>query len=192
MPAYALITQPKLPKISFRSSRYAGLGETQQITPEFANQISTAQGALTELTAIAKTISITTTDPAIKNAADLALQFTQGGGPRILNDALIQGDPRKVAAVQDATKKIISALSPEVIPAIVSRFIAMVVLGPAGAVVSADMLDSAKEDARAMLPDFLNKQADAKELARLIKFAIVGGVTFFGLISVAYFVRAFK
>ncbi len=175
----------------FRSPRYAGLGAAQA-TPEFTNQLAVAQGALSELSTIATAISKTSTDPGIKNAADIALQFTTDRGPRVLNDALVQADPGKIIAVQTATKNIIKCLKPEVLPAILQRFAVMIVLGPAGAFVSADQVNAAKEAGRDMLPDALNKRADAEDLARMIKLALAAGIGCVGLVSIAYFVRAFK
>lgn len=190
MPAYAMLAK-RPTKVSFQSKRYIGLGAAQA-TPEFTEQLAIAQGALSELTRIASTISKTTTDPGIKNAADIALQFTSDRGPRVLNDALVQMDPKRIISVQTATINIIKVLKPEILPAILERFAAMIILGPAGAFVTPDQVSTAKEAGRDLLPDALNKRADAEDLARMIKLALAGALGCVGLVSIAYFVRAFK
>lgn len=161
-----------------------GLGAVS-ITPAFAQQIAEAHGALTQLAAVSKTVELATTDVQIKGMAQQALRFAQERGPNVLNQALTNADPLPIARVQGASKKILDAMKPEVIPALLSRWVLLPLLGPAGLVVPAGVVESAREEGRDIVDAFLPEAKKGLNMA-----LIAAGIG--GLFAVGYFIRSIK
>jgi len=126
------------------SGHLRGLGD---VAPPFAEQIGIGRSALRELSIKSMAVRAST-DPAIANVGVIAGRFADEIGPRLLTEAEQTSDAAKVIRVQTATKNMIAAVSPEVMPAAISRFLLMVVTGPAGAVIPAETVDAARDQAQ--------------------------------------------
>jgi|GEM_PF-2748658 len=139
----------RLPPDTFLSRRdpnwYIGSAATSTPRPlTFQEQLDLARSAFRELRVIANTVQRASTDPGTAYAGELAVKFASETGPRLVNEAERDQDVAKLIRVQGSTQRIIAAIKPEVVPAVLSRFMTIVLLGPAGAV-SAETLNKAKE-----------------------------------------------
>jgi hypothetical protein len=143
------------------SGHLRGLGDAASV---FSEQIDVGRAALRELAAKALVLRAST-DPAIVNVGDLANRFASDVGPRLLNEAEQTGDAAKVVRVQTATANMIAVVSPEVMPAVVSRFLAFVIRGPGGIVVSADTIDKEREAARQVTQEAIDAAKQGAENA---------------------------
>jgi hypothetical protein len=141
----------RLPPDTFLARRdsnwYIGAAASAVTTPpsSFKQQIDLARSALIELRVLGTTIQRASTDPGTSYAGELAAKFASVTGPRLVSEAESAGDVAKLARVQGSTKSMIAALKPDVVPAIISRFLAAALVGPVGLVLSADALNKAKE-----------------------------------------------
>ena len=126
-----------------------GLGATSG-EDAFKAQVDTGRSALRELSVKAAVLR-RSTDEAIAGLGQVAGRFADVTGPKLLDEAMSQSltsadRAARVARVQGATLNMIKTVSPEVMPAAVSRFLAMAIIGPvAGAVVPASVVASAKD-----------------------------------------------
>jgi hypothetical protein len=173
---------------SARGASLWGLGDAaaDTITPAFASQARDAQVALQALAALAQTIKLATTDVAIKAAADSAYTFATVAGPRRVQEALTTGSPAPIASVQGSTQRIIAALKPEVVPAVLQRWMTSIVLGPAGLVAPASLIDAAKEEGRQAGDNIVLPSLEkTKSMSDVV---LVVGVLF----GVGYLLRAFR
>jgi hypothetical protein len=138
----------RLPPDTFLARRdpnwYIGAA-TSPKPPTFKEQLDLARSAFRELRVIATTVQRASTDPGTAFAGELAVKFASETGPRLVDEAERDQDVAKLVRVQGSTQRIVAALKPEVVPALVSRFMTIVLLGPAGAVVPAETLNRAKE-----------------------------------------------
>ena len=118
----------RLPPDTFLSRRdpnwYIG---AVTLSPAFKDQIKTARDALKELASTSQFVQRVATNPGIKNAADIAYEFATVKGPARLDKAEQTGDPVHLAGVQRGTQSIFAAMQQEKIPALVSRFLTMIV-----------------------------------------------------------------
>lgn len=137
----------RLPPDTFLARRdsnfYIGAAATSKPLT-FKEQIDLARSALRELRVIA-TVVARDTNPGTANAGTLGVKFASETAPRLIDEAERDQDVAKLVRVQGATQRIVVGLKPEVLSAILSRFLAIVLLGPVGALVSAETLDKAKE-----------------------------------------------
>lgn len=160
------------------------------LSQAYKDQITLARQALKELATAAGFVKTATTDPGIEQAAIIALEWANVKGPARLDKAEQTGDPVHLAAVQTATKNIFGMMKQEQIPAAVSRFFAMVVLGPAGAVMSASQIDAAKQTGLEILEQITPNISlpPSKDIPLWVWAA--GGLV--GLVAVAYIVGKVK
>jgi hypothetical protein len=153
----------RLPPDTFLSRRdpnwYIGAASAQP--PTFQQQIDLARAALRELRVIATTVQKASTDPGIAYAGELAVKFASETGPRLVSEAESGQDVAKLARVQGAAKNMSTAIKPEVLPAALSRFLLIVLTGPAGAVVSAETINKAKEAGGQAVSDALDAGKNA-------------------------------
>lgn len=159
------------------------------LSQAFKDQIALARSALRELASIAQIVQRAATNPGIAEAARVALEFANVRGPARLLQAEQTGDPTHLAAVQRATAAIFPAMEQEKIPAIVSRFLTILIVGPAGAILTADQIDKAKEITREVVEELTPKielpgLPPSKNIPVWVWAA--GGLT--GLLAVAYIV----
>jgi hypothetical protein len=136
----------RLPPDTFLSRRdpnfYIG---AVNLSPQFKEQLELARSALRELRIIGNTIQRASTDPGTAEAGRMAATFAAETGPRLVSEAESGGDVAKLARVQGSVQRMIAFLKPDVVPAVISRFALVALVGPAGAIVSADTLNKAKE-----------------------------------------------
>lgn len=155
----------RLPPDTFLSRRdpnwYIGATGASAQPPTFQQQIDLARSALQELRVVATTVQRASTDPGIAYAGELAVKFASETGPRLVSEAESGQDVAKLARVQGATKNMVTALKSEVLPAALSRFLLIALIGPAGAVVSAETIDKAKEAGGQAVSDALDAGKNA-------------------------------
>lgn len=172
---------------SARGAALWGLGDAADtITPAFASQAREAQVALQALAALAQAIRLATTDVAIKAAADSAYNFATVGGPKRVEEALKTGSPAPIASVQGSVQRIVAVLKPEVVPAVLQRWMTSIVLGPAGLIAPASVIDAAKEEGRQVGDNVVLPGLEkTKSMSDVV---LVVGVLF----GVGYLLRAFR
>ncbi|NBT35783.1 MAG: hypothetical protein EBT03_09670 [Betaproteobacteria bacterium] len=165
--------------------RSSSLGETPPGVVPFATAIAAARDALGELARSGSVVQRAATDPGTSEAGRLANVFATTTGLRLVNEAEAAGDAVKLARVQGSTERLIRAISPEIMPALVQRFLLMLFVGPF-ALLPPGALDTAKEAGRIaadeILPRALTDREEAERTTRYIKI----GFGLAALFAVAY------
>jgi hypothetical protein len=190
----ARLTKPMNTKAMARYS-LSGLGAAApQADAKFVAQWNDGKIAVGQLGSLAKTISLATTDPAIKNAADIALTFVNTRANRLLDEALANVDIAKMIRVQSATKNIVAALKPEIVPALLNRWLLMTLVGPIGLAVPASAINKAKEEGIELSQDLGIPPgvADAEKMKKILIAAAAGVGGLAVLVSLGYVARSFK
>lgn len=167
-----------------------GLGQLPPPGTEQAlnEAIQLARAALLELANIGATVERVATDPGTSNAGRMAKVFATTTGPRLIDEAAVAKDGTKVARVQGSVGRMIAALNPEVVPAVVKRFLMVFIplVGPGLAVLPASALDTAKEAGIAVAETVLPKSLTDMEAANRTAFYIKLGLGLGALVAVAY------
>lgn len=156
--------------------------------------IQAARDALRELAVIGATIQRVATDPGTAEAGRLANVFATTTGPRLIDEAEATKDGTKVARVQGAVQRMTELLKPDVVPALIRRFMLIFIpfVGPGLAVMPASVLDVAKEGGRTVAEEVLPESLTNREEAEKTVFYIKLGLGLGALVAVAYALNTFR
>lgn len=180
--------------VIIRGDGLRGLGSTStapatQTPAQFAEQVQLAREALASLATIARVVENTTTSVQIQEAARLSVNFATVIGPRRLDTIAANPlDPKSVlglASVQGATQRITEAIQPEVVPSVLQRFLLAVVLPVAGAFVTPEQLDEARESKNEIVDTVLDVLPRADKIPDWVPYLAVAFVA-------AYVLRTFR
>jgi hypothetical protein len=134
-----------------RRAGIGGLGAAapSQTTTQFAQQVAIARDALSSLASKAQVIFSTTTNVQDKETARIAFDFAARQAPaRLDRISAAPTDPASViglASIQGATQRITEAMRGDVMDALLSRFLTMLIVPVGGMFLSAEVIDQARE-----------------------------------------------